>query len=136
MATLAVRARDYETAAALFAEVGDDDAERSWPDLLDRAEAALGAGDHEGAVELAEVAVGQFEEQFARLRRDADRVMASDDIKVAALYRPQPAPSSRVPTLARRAVTERRKRRRASARLRSATGARTCARSAARRCAR
>ncbi len=86
LATLAVRARDYKTAVALFAEMGDDGTERSWLDLLDRAEAALGAVDPDGAVALAEAAVAQFEEQFARLRRDADRVMASDDIKVASLY--------------------------------------------------
>jgi tetratricopeptide (TPR) repeat protein len=86
LAPLAVRARDYGTALSLFGEANGEARNRPWPDLLDHAEAALGCADAKAAVMLTDAAIEKFEAQFARLRRDADRVLASDDIKVASLY--------------------------------------------------
>ena len=84
LAMAAVGAQDYETALRLFAR--EPDAERPWDELLDHAEAALGAGDIELAVTLTDRAVGDFEERFSRLRRDVDRIAVSDNTRVASLY--------------------------------------------------
>jgi CHAT domain-containing protein len=84
LATLAVRARDYETALRLFEQL--DSNRLPWADLLDYGEAALGAGRAELAVSLTEAAVAGFEQHFAHLARDVDRISALDDVKVSALY--------------------------------------------------
>jgi CHAT domain-containing protein len=84
LAHAAVWARDYETALRLIGP--DAGAERPWTDLLDHAEAALGAGRVELALTLTDAAVRDFEERFERLRRDVDRVAVSDDSDVARLY--------------------------------------------------
>ena len=84
LAMAAVSAQDYETALRLFAR--EPDAERPWDELLDHAEAALGAGEIELAVTLTDRAVGDFEERFSRLRRDVDRIAVSDNTRVASLY--------------------------------------------------
>jgi CHAT domain-containing protein len=82
LANAAVHARDYETALRL---IGPDTG-RPWTDLLDHAEAALGAGRVELALTLTDAAVRDFEERFGRLRRDVDRVAVSDNSDVAKLY--------------------------------------------------
>jgi CHAT domain-containing protein len=84
LAHAAVHARDYETALRLIGP--DAGAERPWTDLLDHAEAALGAGRVELALTLTDAAVRDFEERFGRLRRDVDRVAVSDNSEVAKLY--------------------------------------------------
>jgi CHAT domain-containing protein len=84
LAGRAVAVRDYETALRLFeTEPGTD---RSWLAVATHAEAAFGAGRIELALTLIKKAVRDFEAQFARLRRDVDRVSASDDYNVAGLY--------------------------------------------------
>jgi CHAT domain-containing protein len=84
-APLAVRARDYAAAIELFSgRLAARD--RGWLELADHAEAALGAGDPALAASLADAAVEDFETRFAGLHRDADRVLASDDVAAAHLY--------------------------------------------------
>ena len=84
-APLAVRARDYAAAIELFSgRLAARD--RGWWELADHAEAALGAGDPALAASLADAAVEDFETRFAGLHRDADRVLASDDVAAAHLY--------------------------------------------------
>ena len=84
LAFAAVAARDYVTALHLFGTEPDPDS--SWLRAASHAEAALGAGRTELALMLIDTAVHAFEEQFARLRRDVDRIAASDDTNVADLY--------------------------------------------------
>lgn len=84
LASAAVRAQDYETALRLFGR--EPDTERPLAELLDYAEAALGAGEIDLAVALTDRAVGHFEERFGRLRRDVDRLAVSDNSEVAGLY--------------------------------------------------
>ncbi|HEY2436110.1 MAG TPA: CHAT domain-containing protein, partial [Solirubrobacteraceae bacterium] len=80
----ALRARDYETALRHFGT--EPDLSRPWPDLLDHAEAAFGAGEVGLAVTLTDEAVRVFEARLDRLRRDVDRVAACDDTRIAKLY--------------------------------------------------
>jgi CHAT domain-containing protein/tetratricopeptide (TPR) repeat protein len=84
LAAAAVRARDYETALRLFGT--EPEAALPWTDVLDHADAALGAGRTDLALSLADRAVRDFEARFARLRRDVDRIAVADDVKIAALY--------------------------------------------------
>jgi CHAT domain-containing protein len=84
LGSAAAEAQDYETALRLFAR--EPDTERPWDELLDHAEAALGAGEIELAMTVTERAVADFEERFSRLRRDVDRVAVSDSWRVASLY--------------------------------------------------
>jgi CHAT domain-containing protein len=86
--SLALRARDFESARELFRRLDEQSApgELSWIDLLDRAEAALECGDAAAALEPALRAVASFEGAIYRLPRDPDRVAACDDVKAAALY--------------------------------------------------
>ena len=84
LARAAVQARDYETALRLIGP--DADTGRPWTDLLDHAEAALGAGRLELALTLTDAAVRDFEARFGRLQRDVDRVAVSDNSDVAKLY--------------------------------------------------
>ena len=84
LAMAAVGARDYETALSLYGT--EPDAEAPWLEVASHAEAALGAGRIELALTLTDLAVGDFEAQFGRLRRDVDRLLVSDDINVADLY--------------------------------------------------
>jgi len=109
LARAAVRARDYETALRLFGP--DADTGRPWTDMLDHAEAALGAGRVELALTLTGAAVRDFEERFGRLRRDVDRVAVSDNTQVAKLYllaaRAQLARAEQLKTEARSETTAR-----------------------------
>jgi CHAT domain-containing protein len=84
LASSAVEARDYDAALRLFAD--EPESERPWYHVSRHAEAALGAGQIELACTLIDSAVDDFEARFAGLRRDADRVSASDSSNVAALY--------------------------------------------------
>jgi CHAT domain-containing protein len=84
LAYSAVAARDYETALRLFGT--EPGSARPWYEVATHADAALGAGRIELALMLIDTAVRDFEAQFARLRRDVDRVSASDDVNVADLY--------------------------------------------------
>ena len=59
----------------------EPDPDRPWYQAATRRIAALGAGRIELALVLID-AVRGFEEQFARLRRDVDRISASDDTNV------------------------------------------------------
>jgi CHAT domain-containing protein len=84
LASSAVEARDYDAALRLFAS--EPESGRPWYRIARHAEAALGVGRIELALTLIETAVRGFEAQFARLRRDVDRLSASDDVNVADLY--------------------------------------------------
>jgi CHAT domain-containing protein len=84
LAAAAVCVFDYETALRLFGP--DTDAERAWTDVIEHAEAALGAGRIELAVTLTERAVRDFEARFGRLRRDVDRISVTDNVDVARLF--------------------------------------------------
>lgn len=84
LASSAVEARDYDTALRLFGN--EPDSARPWYRIARHAQAALGAERLELALTLIDLAVRNFEARFARLRRDADRVSASDNVNVADLY--------------------------------------------------
>lgn len=85
-APLAVSARDYATALELFDRAPKGPWPRFWPELASHAAAAVGAGDIPRGVSLADAAVADFEARFAGLHRDADRVLASDDMWAAYLF--------------------------------------------------
>ena len=82
LAAAAVRGRDYRRALELFENLEP----QGWLDIVDRAEATLGTGEIAAAVELTRQAVRAFEQSFSQMRRDAERVGAADDVKVASLY--------------------------------------------------
>jgi CHAT domain-containing protein len=107
LAAAAVSARDYETALRLFGN--EPVAGRPWYRVASHAEAALGAGRTELALTLIDMAVGDFEAGFAKLRRDVDRVLVSDDANVADLYllaaRAQLARAEQLPSDASEAKT-------------------------------
>jgi hypothetical protein len=84
LASLALRAREYEAAEALAP--ARDVPDPSWSDLADRAELALETGDHAGALAHADDAIGRFEPLVGRLGRDPDRLAACDDVKATSLY--------------------------------------------------
>ncbi len=86
--SLALRARDFETAHELFSQLDKQtvSSELSWMDLLDRAEAALECKETEAAQDLARRAIALFEDGINRLPRDSDRVASCDDVKAALLY--------------------------------------------------
>ena len=84
LAVAALRVRDYETALRFFE--ADETVDRPRGDLIAHAEAALGAGRLELALTLADEAMSDFEAGFARLRRDVDRLSASDEVGVARLF--------------------------------------------------
>jgi len=85
---LALRARDFAAAAAWFKrnDVAADRAAMHWIDLLDRAEAALETGEAAEALDIGKLAMAKLEAHIDGFARDADRVLAGDDIKAAALY--------------------------------------------------
>jgi len=86
--SLALRARDFETAKELF-KVCDNQVPPgalNWIDILDRAEAALECGEAAEARDLAMQSIESFEAAVDRLPRDPDRVAACDDVKAAVLY--------------------------------------------------
>jgi CHAT domain-containing protein len=84
LASVAVGARDYETALRLFGQ--EPDSSRTWNTLADHATAALETDRVELARTLTDLAVGKFEKRFAALRRDVDRLSVADDANVADLY--------------------------------------------------
>ena len=84
MASLALRAREFEAAEALFP--ARDVPDPTWADVADRAELALETGDHAGALALAGDAIERFEARVGKLGRDPDRLTACDDIKATSLY--------------------------------------------------
>lgn len=85
---LALRARDFAAAQAWFArnDAATDRATMHWMDLLDRAESALENQRAADARDLAQLAIARLEAHIDALARDADRLLAGDDIKAAALY--------------------------------------------------
>jgi CHAT domain-containing protein len=84
LASSAVAARDYDAALRLFGN--EPESGSPWYRVARHAEAALGAERIELALRLIEVAVRDFEARFVQLRRDVDRVSASDNVNVAELY--------------------------------------------------
>ena len=89
LASLALRARDYETAARLFTALdtaGEEPAALSWPDIAVRAELALETNAPRLALTRALGAIEKFESIVATLGRDPDRLALSDDLQATALY--------------------------------------------------
>jgi CHAT domain-containing protein len=89
LASLALRAGDYQHARKLFASLPlPVDAPRGslWRDLADRAEGELEAGEMAPALDLALRAIDDLEGMLTGLTRHSDRVEVCDDISVAGLY--------------------------------------------------
>jgi CHAT domain-containing protein len=103
-ATLSLRARDFAGAAAIYRELDAvrPPAAHAWIDWMDRAEAAMGAGDLDGACEAAARAMDAFERTLDAVARDADRLAVADNVSAASIY--LVASATRLRIAARRAA--------------------------------
>jgi CHAT domain-containing protein len=85
---MALRLGEYEMAGRIFAQIDGTEPARplSWSDYGDRAEAALGAGESSRALASGRDGIRVLEAEFGNMRRDSERIAASDDIRAASLY--------------------------------------------------
>jgi CHAT domain-containing protein len=87
LATVALRAHDYATAASAFDAWGVDVWTcNDWHDVMSGAELALGREQPDVALRLAERGMELFEAKVGTLLRDTERVAAADEPSAAALY--------------------------------------------------